>query len=48
MANATTPWWADLLAMSGQFSWPPAGNSAGRLWAVRIGHWHTNRQTAQV
>ena len=25
------PRWADLLAMSGRFSWPPAGNFAGRL-----------------
>ena len=30
--------WADLVAMSGQFSWPSAGVFAGRPWAQTIGH----------
>jgi hypothetical protein len=39
MANpAETNQWADLLAITGQFYWPPAGTSAGRPWAEPNGH----------
>ncbi len=36
MANPAT-WWADQLAITGHFSWPPAGRSTDRRWAESPG-----------